>query len=126
MDKIGPICRGVEDCAAALDAIYGPDKRDVTVGDAPFNWTPELPLSTLRVAYLKSEFEATPPPNATEQQRQITEKRNAMYKEALTALEKAGVKMTPIELPKFYADAERAAQAEYERGPVKVRSNGAP
>ena len=25
MDKIGPICRGVEDCAAALDAIYGPD-----------------------------------------------------------------------------------------------------
>ena len=32
----------------------------------------------------------------------------------------------PIELPKFYADAERAAQVEYERGPVKVRSNGAP
>ena len=32
----------------------------------------------------------------------------------------------PIELPKFYADAERAAQAAYERGPVKVRSNGAP
>src|SRR5258708_15705906 len=28
MDKIGPICRGVEDCAAALDAIYGPDSRD--------------------------------------------------------------------------------------------------
>jgi 3-hydroxyacyl-[acyl-carrier-protein] dehydratase len=32
----------------------------------------------------------------------------------------------PIELPKFYADAEHAAQAGYERGPVKVRSNGAP
>ena len=32
----------------------------------------------------------------------------------------------PIDLPPFYADAERAAQAEYERGPVKVRSNGAP
>src|SRR3989442_4519792 len=104
MDKIWPICRGVEDCAAALDAIYGPDKRDLTVGDAPFNWTPELPLSSLRVAYLKSEFEATPPPNATEQQRQITEKRNAMYKEALAALEKAGVRMAPIELPKFPAN----------------------
>src|SRR5688572_13369860 len=25
MDKIGPMCRGVEDCAAALHAIYGPD-----------------------------------------------------------------------------------------------------
>src|SRR2546423_282781 len=101
MDKIGPICRGVEDCAAALDAIYGPDHRDMTVGDAPFNWTPDLPLSSLRVGYLKSEFEATPPPNATDQQRQITEKRNAMYRDALAALEKAGVKMTPIELPKF-------------------------
>ena len=40
MDKIGPICRGVEDCAAALHAIYGPDGRDITVGDAPFNWNP--------------------------------------------------------------------------------------
>ena len=32
----------------------------------------------------------------------------------------------PIELPPFYAEAERAAQAAYERGPVKLRSNGAP
>jgi len=32
----------------------------------------------------------------------------------------------PIELPKFYADEERAAQAKYEQGAVKVRSNGAP
>lgn len=31
----------------------------------------------------------------------------------------------PIELPAFYADAERAAQAQYERGPVKAGSNGA-
>src|SRR5690349_19829856 len=104
MDKIGPICRGVEDCAAALHALYGPDKRDLTVGDAPFNWTPDLPLSSLRVGYLKTEFEFTPPPNATDQQKQITEKRNAMYKEALAALEKAGVRMTPIELPKFPAN----------------------
>ena len=102
MDKIGPMCRGVEDCAAALDAIYGPDQRDLTVGDAPFNWTPELPLSSLRVGYLKTEFEATSSAaNVTEQQRQLTEKRNAMYKEALAVLTKAGVKLTPIELPKF-------------------------
>ncbi len=58
MDKIGPICRGVEDCAAALDAIYGPDNRDLTVGDAPFNWSADLLLDKLRVAYLKTEFEA--------------------------------------------------------------------
>jgi Asp-tRNA(Asn)/Glu-tRNA(Gln) amidotransferase A subunit family amidase len=101
MDKIGPICRGVEDCAAALDAIYGPDNRDMTVGDAPFNWVPDVPLNSLRVGYLKAEFDATPPPNATDQQRQGIEQRNAMYKVALADLERAGVKMTPIELPKF-------------------------
>src|SRR5712671_171543 len=101
MDKIGPICRGVEDCAAALDAIYGPDGHDLTVGDAPFNWSPEMPLSSLRVAYLKTEFETTPPANANEQQRKVTDQRNAMYKDALAVLEKAGVKMTAIELPKF-------------------------
>src|SRR5438270_8331069 len=101
MDKIGPICRGVEDCAAALNAIYGPDHRDLTVGDAPFNWSADVPLSSLRVGYLKTEFVATPQPNATDQQRQQFEQRNAMYKEALSALEKAGVKITPIELPKF-------------------------
>lgn len=101
MDKIGPMCRGVEDCAAALDAIYGPDKRDMTVGDAPFNWTPDLPLSSLRIAYLKTEFEQAVPPNANEQQRKGIEDRNAMYKQALADLEKAGVKMTAIEMPKF-------------------------
>jgi Asp-tRNA(Asn)/Glu-tRNA(Gln) amidotransferase A subunit family amidase len=101
MDKIGPICRGVEDCAAALDAIYGPDGRDMTVGDAPFNWNSDVPLSSLRVGYLKTEFEATVPKNADEQQRKGIEDRNAMYKQALADLENAGVKMTPIELPKF-------------------------
>src|SRR5438477_4818663 len=44
MDKVGPICRGVEDCATALDAIYGPDSKYVTVADAPFNWNADLPL----------------------------------------------------------------------------------
>jgi len=101
MDKIGPICRGVEDCAAALDAIYGPDGKDMTVGDAPFNWNADFPLSSLRVGYLKTEFETTIPATANEQQRKNLEDRNAMYKQALADLEKAGVKMTPIELPKF-------------------------
>jgi Asp-tRNA(Asn)/Glu-tRNA(Gln) amidotransferase A subunit family amidase len=57
MDKIGPICRGVEDCAAALSAIYGPDGKDITVGDAPFNWNPDTNISTLRIGYLKTEFD---------------------------------------------------------------------
>jgi Asp-tRNA(Asn)/Glu-tRNA(Gln) amidotransferase A subunit family amidase len=60
MDKIGPMCRSVEDCALVFNAIYGPDGRDETVADAPFTWNPGVPLSKLRIGYVKSEFETVP------------------------------------------------------------------
>ncbi|HVI71621.1 MAG TPA: amidase, partial [Pyrinomonadaceae bacterium] len=103
MDKIGPICRGVEDCAAALHAIYGPDGKDITVGDAPFNWNPDTNISTLRIGYLKTEFDGPTTPPTNEQQRTQAEQRRTIYKTALEVLEKAGAKLTPIELPKFSA-----------------------
>jgi Asp-tRNA(Asn)/Glu-tRNA(Gln) amidotransferase A subunit family amidase len=106
MDKIGPMCRGVEDCAAVLTAIYGPDGKDITVGDAPFNWNPDANISTMRIGYLKAEFEGTggpPQPNPNPQQQRTGEQRRAVYKAALEALEKAGAKLVPIELPKFSA-----------------------
>jgi Asp-tRNA(Asn)/Glu-tRNA(Gln) amidotransferase A subunit family amidase len=89
MDKIGPICRGVEDCAAVLHALYGPDGRDITVGDAPFHWNPDAPLSKMRIGYLKAEFE------------QGNDQRKAMYQTALDALRSAGAKLEPMELPQF-------------------------
>ena len=46
MDKIGPMCRSVEDCALVFNAIYGTDGRDESVVDAPFTWNPEVPLSS--------------------------------------------------------------------------------
>jgi len=107
MDKIGPICRGVEDCAAALNAIYGPDGKDITVGDAPFNWNPDRKLADMRVGYLKTEFEGAGFQPQTDQQKKQQEERRAVYKEAIDALEKAGVKLTPIELPKFSTAALR-------------------
>jgi Asp-tRNA(Asn)/Glu-tRNA(Gln) amidotransferase A subunit family amidase len=101
MDKIGPICRGVEDCAAALDGIYGPDDRDITVGNAPFNWLPEQSLEKLRIGYLKTEFDGAGFQPSSEQQRQQFEQRRAMYADALAALKSAGANLQPIELPKF-------------------------
>ena len=101
MDKVGPICRGVEDCAAALSAIYGPDGRDLTVGDALFNWTPDTNISALRIGYLKTEFDGSGSQPTNDQQRQQMEQRRSLYKTALDALEKSGAKLTPIELPKF-------------------------
>lgn len=101
MDKIGPMCRGVEDCAAALHAIYGPDGKDITVGDAPFNWNPDTNISTLRIGYLKTEFDGPATPPANEQQRTQAEQRREVYKTALEVLEKAGAKLVPIQLPTF-------------------------
>src|SRR5687767_4115607 len=107
MDKVGPMCRGVEDCAAVLAAIYGPDGKDITVGNVPFNWMPDLPLDKLRVGYLKTEFDPPANPSANEQQRAQGEQRRALYKTALEVLEKAGAKLAPIELPKFSAGSLR-------------------
>src|SRR5438046_7764523 len=61
MDKIGPMCHSAEDCALVFNAIYGSDGRDETVVDAPFEWSPEVPLSRLRIGYVESEFK--PPAN---------------------------------------------------------------
>jgi Asp-tRNA(Asn)/Glu-tRNA(Gln) amidotransferase A subunit family amidase len=58
MDKIGPMCRSVEDCAIVLSAIYGPDGKDPTVRDVPFNWDATLDPRTLRIGYLQAGFDA--------------------------------------------------------------------
>ncbi len=57
MDKIGPICRTVEDCAIVFNAIYGPDGVDQTIYDQPFNYDPNIKLKKLRIGYLKGDFE---------------------------------------------------------------------
>jgi Asp-tRNA(Asn)/Glu-tRNA(Gln) amidotransferase A subunit family amidase len=57
MDKIGPMCRYVEDAVIVLNTIYGPDKRDGSVADAALHWNPDLPLAGLKIAYAKTAFE---------------------------------------------------------------------
>jgi Asp-tRNA(Asn)/Glu-tRNA(Gln) amidotransferase A subunit family amidase len=96
MDKVGPICRGVEDCAAALNGMYGPDGRDLTVGDVPFNWEPGKSLAAMRIGYLKTEFDQQQDPE-----------RKTIYQQALDALKSAGANLQPIELPKFSVAALR-------------------
>src|SRR5687767_11210599 len=96
MDKVGPICRGVEDCAAALNAIYGPDEKDLTVADVPFNWEPARPIGKMRIGYIKTEFDQQQDPE-----------RKGLYQRALDALKTAGANLQPIELPKFSVAALR-------------------
>src|SRR5437868_385059 len=64
MDKLGPICRAVEDCALVLDAIYGRDGKDRTVQPAAFNWDANLDWKKMRVGCVKAAFE--PPAEQTE------------------------------------------------------------
>jgi Asp-tRNA(Asn)/Glu-tRNA(Gln) amidotransferase A subunit family amidase len=120
MDKIGPMCRSVEDCALVFNAIYGADHRDETVVDAPFNWNPDVPLSSLKIGYVKREFELAPP-NPTpaggggggggrgglspEEARKRAEERNKLLNDALDAMRSAGAKLEPMELPEFPANA---------------------
>jgi Asp-tRNA(Asn)/Glu-tRNA(Gln) amidotransferase A subunit family amidase len=86
MDKIGTICRSVEDCALVFEAIYGPDGLDLTVVDLPFNWDPAADLKAIRVGYLKKEFEK--------------DEHNKKNDDAsLEALRSLGVELIPFELP---------------------------
>jgi Asp-tRNA(Asn)/Glu-tRNA(Gln) amidotransferase A subunit family amidase len=106
MDKIGPMCRSVEDCVLVLNAIYGSDGRDDTVIDAPFDWNPDRPVAALRVGYLQKEFESGPAnPNATDAQRQASAARRTMYAEALDVFRKAGAKLEPMAMPDFPTSA---------------------
>jgi Asp-tRNA(Asn)/Glu-tRNA(Gln) amidotransferase A subunit family amidase len=115
MDKIGPMCRSVEDCALVFNAIYGSDGRDDTVVDAPFVWNPDVPLSKLRIAYLESEFEPAPEGQgrggrgegggrgrgglSPEEQRRRAGERLKLLNGALDVYRKAGARLKPIDLP---------------------------
>jgi Asp-tRNA(Asn)/Glu-tRNA(Gln) amidotransferase A subunit family amidase len=88
MDKIGPICRTVEDCAIVFNFIYGPDGKDQTVYDAAFGYSPKIDIAKLRVGYLKSDFDSA---------KTSTEQNDA----TLAKLAAMGVQLVPIELPKL-------------------------
>jgi Asp-tRNA(Asn)/Glu-tRNA(Gln) amidotransferase A subunit family amidase len=129
MDKLGPICRAVEDCAAVLQAIYGPDGHDLSVRDAAFNWNAGLDWKSLRIGYLKASFDPDEPPpqgiHATpeksapaaetpeeKKRREQRERQQAAYRArrdydrkfdlaALDKLHSMGVNLIPLELPKL-------------------------
>jgi Asp-tRNA(Asn)/Glu-tRNA(Gln) amidotransferase A subunit family amidase len=129
MDKLGPICRSVEDCALVLSAIYGPDGRDRSVQNAAFNWSPSLDWRKLRIGYLKDDFELPPqtpePPkqekNLSEEEKKKREEDNAsramgrarqVYDKqfndaALAKLRSMGINLVPLELPKYPYQAMR-------------------
>jgi Asp-tRNA(Asn)/Glu-tRNA(Gln) amidotransferase A subunit family amidase len=49
MDRVGPICRTVEDCAMVFNALHGVDEKDPSTVMAPFRFDRRLPLASLRI-----------------------------------------------------------------------------
>ena len=101
MDKLGPMCRGVEDCALVFSAIQGGDGFDSTVVDRPFVWDADLDVRSLRVGYLQSLFERDLEfgDEDTEEDQERAREWLALDLEALEVLRSLGVELTPIELP---------------------------
>jgi Asp-tRNA(Asn)/Glu-tRNA(Gln) amidotransferase A subunit family amidase len=89
MDKIGPICRTVEDCALVFHAIYGSDGIDQTLYDAPFNYDARLNVKRLRVGFLQTDF-----------MNQRGERRTNDLA-ALQTIRDLGIELKPVELPKY-------------------------
>jgi Asp-tRNA(Asn)/Glu-tRNA(Gln) amidotransferase A subunit family amidase len=92
LDKVGPMCRTVEDCALVFDAIRGQDSYDPVVVDAAFAWEPQVNFSELKIGYLAKELASDTPANI----------RNKATLETVAAL---GGHLVPIELPDFPLDA---------------------
>jgi Asp-tRNA(Asn)/Glu-tRNA(Gln) amidotransferase A subunit family amidase len=57
MDKVGPICRSVDDAAAVYDAIRGHDPRDDESRESFFPWDPRRGLKGLRIGYDAPAFD---------------------------------------------------------------------
>jgi Asp-tRNA(Asn)/Glu-tRNA(Gln) amidotransferase A subunit family amidase len=124
MDKLGPICRAVEDCALVLNSIHGPDGHDRTVKNAAFNWDANIDWRKLRIGYLAKDFELQQPQpeQQPKEEKDLTEaekkkraddaqqqaafrvRREYDHKYDQASLDKfksMGVNLIPIELPKF-------------------------
>ena len=87
MDKLGPMCRSVDDCALIYSVIKGTDGLDLSVVDVPFQVPIKKELRSLRIGYIESAFNDT---NTADNDRAV-----------LTRLRELGFKLVPIELPEF-------------------------
>jgi Asp-tRNA(Asn)/Glu-tRNA(Gln) amidotransferase A subunit family amidase len=110
-----------------FDAIYGPDGKDNTVLDVPFNWDASADVTKLRVGYMRAVVEGA-----------IDEETRRNNEDALRVIRSLGVTVVPFALPDvpieaidFIRYAETAAafddvtragvMAEVERGPEQSR-----
>ncbi len=106
LDKIGPMCRSVEDCAVVLHHMAGADPRDHATADVPFNWNGEADGGELRVGFFEAAFEEQVPDENASTQRHA--------RRTLEELREMGHVLRPVTLPQnrlsyFIEYVERSA-----------------
>ena len=87
LDKIGPICRTVEDTALVLSAINGFDSDDKGSIDASFNYDASSSIEGLRVGYIPASFE--------------DEGSTDVDRDALEAMRQLNVELVEVSLPEL-------------------------
>lgn len=87
MDKIGPLCRNVEDCAMVLNAIAGIDPKDPVMIDVPFNYDPIIDLTKLKIGFFPDDFAKD------------TSINKPYNMASLEYLKNMGVELIPLKLP---------------------------
>lgn len=104
LDKVGPMCRTVEDCAIVMNAITGADGLDLAVPDTlGFAWDASSDRYPRRIGYVPAMFDA-----------EKDEERRANNARALATLKTMGCTLHEIALPPgdityFIEYVERAA-----------------
>jgi Asp-tRNA(Asn)/Glu-tRNA(Gln) amidotransferase A subunit family amidase len=89
LDKIGPICRAVDDAALVLAVINGFDAQDACSIAAPFGWDATRSAAGQRVGYLAADFT------------------DALDLAALGEVRRLGAAVIPLELPDLPYEALR-------------------
>ncbi len=104
LDKIGPLCRTVEDCGVVLSVIAGPDGLDLAVPDqTPLVWDAQGKSVPRRIGYVPAMMEAETKADA-----------RANNARALATLKSMGCELREVSLPSgdlsyFIEYVERAA-----------------
>lgn len=106
LDKLGPLARSAEDCALVLDAMRGPDGKDRSVIEAPFQMPSPDRYRHLRVGFLDRDFH-----------REYGNQTNDLA--ALEVLRNLGLDLKPISLPPhpkgaFYSILNAEAAASFD------------
>lgn len=91
LDKLGPMTRSVEDTLLVLDAITGPDGKDVSAIPSRLDFDAKQSVQGLRVGYIPGWMKESP---ATEVDRA-----------ALETVKKLGMIPVPVELPDWPYDS---------------------